>query len=276
MTRSNPFRLDDKNAVVTGGAMGIGLGIATAFVEAGANVMIADVDGDATRAAATELEGRGTKVATMEIDLTQEGAGEAIVARCVEQFGSIDVLVNNAGIFPQVPMLEMTVEVFDRVYELNLKALAFASKAAAARMVAQGSGGTIVNIGSIDSFHPSMVGLAAYDASKGGVLMFTKNFALEVAPQGIRVNMIAPGGIATPGASKPLEGSEMTPEQMQEMIARFTELIPMKRLGQPEEIGTVAVFLSSDAASYVTGTSLIVMGDVSSASQPRRALDSGA
>ena len=275
MTRSNPFRLDDKNAVVTGGAMGIGLGIATAFVEAGANVMIADVE-DATRAAATELEGRGTKVATMEIDLTQEGAGEAIVARCVEQFGSIDVLVNNAGIFPQVPMLEMTVEVFDRVYELNLKALAFASKAAAARMVAQGSGGTIVNIGSIDSFHPSMVGLAAYDASKGGVLMFTKNFALEVAPQGIRVNMIAPGGIATPGASKPLEGSEMTPEQMQEMIARFTELIPMKRLGQPEEIGTVAVFLSSDAASYVTGTSLIVMGDVSSASQPRRALDSGA
>jgi 2-dehydro-3-deoxy-D-gluconate 5-dehydrogenase len=260
MTRSNPFRLDDKNAVVTGGAMGIGLGIATAFVEAGANVVIVDVDGDATRAAATDLEGRGTKVASMEIDLTQEGAGEGIVARCVEQFGSIDILVNNAGIYPQVPMLEMTPEVFDRVYKLNLKALAFASKAAAGRMIEQGSGGTIVNIGSIDSFHPSMVGLAAYDASKGGVLMFTKNFALEVAPHGIRVNMIAPGGIATPGASKPLEGSEMTPEQMQEMIARFTELIPMKRFGQPGEIGTAAVFLASEAASYITGTSLIVDG----------------
>ncbi|HYN36857.1 MAG TPA: SDR family oxidoreductase [Actinomycetota bacterium] len=260
MTKSNPFLLEGKNAVVTGGAMGIGLGISTALVEAGANVLIVDIDGAAAQAAAIDLEGRGTKVASVEIDLTQESAGEAMVVRCVEEFGSIDILVNNAGIYPQVPMLEMAPEAFDHVYSLNLKALAFLSKAAAARMIEQGSDGAIINIGSIDSFHPSMVGLAAYDASKGGVLMFTKNFALELAPHDIRVNMIAPGGIATPGASKPLEGSGMTAQQMQEMIARFTELIPMKRFGQPEEIGTVAVFLASEAASYITGTSLIVDG----------------
>lgn len=127
-------------------------------------------------------------------------------------------------------------------------------------MIELGIKGAIVNIGSIDSFHPSMVGLAAYDASKGGVLMFTKNLALELAPHGIRVNMVAPGGITTPGTSKPLEGSGSTPEQMEAMMARFTEMIPLKRFGEPEEIGAAAVFLASDASSYITGTSLIVDG----------------
>lgn len=260
MGRFDPFRLEGKNAVVTGGAMGIGLGIATELVEAGANVLIVDVDGDAARGAAMHLEGQGTKVAFMEVDLTREGAGEKAVARCVEELGSIDVLVNNAGIYPQMPMLEMTPEVFDRVYTLNLKSLAFTCKAAATRMIEQGSGGAIVNIGSIDSFHPSMVGLAAYDASKGGVLMFTKSLALELAQYGIRVNMVAPGGITTPGVSKPFEGSGMSDEQMQSVIATFTSLIPMRRFGEPSEIGTATVFLASPAASYITGASLVVDG----------------
>ncbi|HZK51336.1 MAG TPA: SDR family oxidoreductase [Actinomycetota bacterium] len=260
MKQSRPFRMEGKNAVVTGGAMGIGLGIATALVDAGANVLIVDVDGDAAREAASGLEGYGTNVSFMEIDLTEAGAGQEVVARCVGELGSIDLLVNNAGIYPQVPMLEMTPEVFDRVYSLNLKSLAFTSKAAAAAMIADGNGGSIVNIGSIDSFHPSMVGLAAYDASKGGVMMFTKNFALELAPHGIRVNMVAPGGITTPGVSKPLQGSGMSPEQLEEMLATFTALIPMKRFGEPEEIGTTVVFLASEAASYITGTSVVVDG----------------
>lgn len=254
------FRLDGKNAVVTGGAMGIGLGIASSLVDAGANVLIVDIDSEALRSATTELEGRGSKIAWLETDITEEAAPDEIVSRCIEEFGSIDVLINNAGIYPQVPMLEMTPETFDRVYKLNLRALAFLGKVAARRMIEQGTKGAIVNIGSIDSFHPSMIGLAAYDASKGGVLMFTKNFALEVAPHGIRVNMIAPGGIVTPGASKPLAGRGMTQEQMEEMVVRFTELIPMKRFGQPAEIGAAAVFLASEAASYITGTSLIVDG----------------
>ena len=260
MRRSDPFRVDGKNAVVTGGAMGIGLGIATSLVEAGANVLIVDVDEDAASAAATGLEGRGTKVPWMEIDLTRDGAAQEVVSRCVEELGSIDILVNNAGIYPQMPMLEMTPEIFDRVYTLNLKALAFTCQAAAKVMIDKGEGGVIVNIGSIDSFHPSMVGLAAYDASKGGVLMLTKNLALELARHGIRVNMVAPGGITTPGVAKPLQGSGMTPEQMDQTIAAFTALIPMRRFGEPEEIGTAAVFLASPAASYITGTSLVVDG----------------
>ncbi|MPZ69392.1 MAG: glucose 1-dehydrogenase [Actinobacteria bacterium] len=260
MPASMIFRLDEKNAVVTGGAMGIGLGIATSFVEAGANVLIVDIDGDAARTAAAELEGRGTKVAWMQTDLTDEGSPEEVVGRCVEEFGSIDILVNNAGIYPQVPMLEITPETFDRVYQLNVKALAFASRAAAARMIEVGTGGSIINIGSIDSYHPSMVGLTAYDTSKGGVLMFTKGLALEVAPHGVRVNIIAPGGITTPGTSKPLAESKMSPEETEAMMAKFTEMVPMKRFGRPEEIGSAAVFLASEAASYVTGTTLIVDG----------------
>lgn len=260
METASVFGLEGRNAVITGGAMGIGYGISESFVDAGANVLIVDVDHEALAVAVSQLEGRGTKVAAMEIDLTSDGAGEAVVRRCTEEFGSVDVLVNNAGIYPQVEMLEMSEEVFDRVYRLNLKALAFLSQAAARHMIEQGSKGAIVNIGSIDSFHPSMVGLAAYDASKGGVLMFTKSLALELASKGIRVNMIAPGGIVTPGTSKPLQGSGMSSEEMEAMIARFTELIPMKRFGQPAEIGAAAVFLASDAASYITGTSLVVDG----------------
>jgi 2-deoxy-D-gluconate 3-dehydrogenase len=105
-----------------------------------------------------------------------------------------------------------------------------------------------------------MVGLAAYDASKGGVLMFTRNLALELAPYGVRVNAIAPGGIATEGASRPLEGSGLTPEQMEAMMAGFIESIPLKRIGTPDDIATAAVFLASDAASYVTGELLVVDG----------------
>ena len=253
------FDLKGKNAVVTGAAMGIGHGIAARFVEAGANVVLADLDEEEAILAVKKLDGPGRAVA-MGVDVTVDGAGEAMVKRCVEEFGSIDILVNNAGIYPMTPMLQMTPEVFDRVYEVNLRGLAFASKAAAARMIEQGRGGAIVNIASIDAFHPSMVGLAAYDASKGGVVMFTKNLALELGPQAIRVNGIAPGGITTEGTSKPLAQSGMTEEQMKAMIAEFTAKIPLGRMGIPDDIAWVAQFLASDAAGYMTGETVIVDG----------------
>jgi 2-deoxy-D-gluconate 3-dehydrogenase len=127
-------------------------------------------------------------------------------------------------------------------------------------MVEQGRGGTIINISSIDAFRPSMVGLAAYDASKGGVLMFTKNLALELGPKGIRVNGIAPGGITTEGASKPLAESGMSEEQMKAMTEEFTARIPLGRMGVPDDIAKVAVFLASSAAGYMTGETVIVDG----------------
>lgn len=183
-----------------------------------------------------------------------------MVATCVESFGSIDVLVNNAGIYPMAPMLQTTPELFDRVYRVNLRGLAFASRAAAARMIEQGGGGKIVNIASIDSFHPSMVGLAAYDASKGGTLMLTKALALELGPHGIHVNGIAPGGITTEGASRPLAGSGMTEEQMRALTEEFISHIPLRRMGLPDDIAMVAVFLASSASDYMTGETVIVDG----------------
>jgi 2-deoxy-D-gluconate 3-dehydrogenase len=254
-----PFDIAGKNTVVTGGAVGIGRGIAARFVEGGANVVLADIDGEAAALAAKGLEGPGRAVA-MAVDVGQDNAGDDMVSACVREFGSIDILVNNAGIYPMSPMLQTTPELFDRVYRVNLRGLALASKAAGLRMVAQAKGGKIINIASIDSFHPSMVGLAAYDASKGGVAMFTKSLALELGPHGIQVNGIAPGGIATEGSSAPLQGSGMTEEQMQAMTEEFVSHIPLGRMGLPDDIAKVAVFMASGASDYLTGETVIVDG----------------
>jgi 2-deoxy-D-gluconate 3-dehydrogenase len=213
------------------------------------------------REAAERLAGAGGKVETLVVDVADDDAGERMVARCVQAFGSVDILVNNAGIFPQAPVLEMAAGFLDRVYRVNLRGLALASKAAGRRMVAQGHGGTIVNIASVDALHPSMVGLAAYDASKGGVLMFTRSFALEMAPHGVRVNAIAPGGVRTEGTSRPLPGSGMTAEQAERFQAEFVRAkVPLGRMGDPDDIATVVVFLASPASGYMTGELVVVDG----------------
>jgi 2-deoxy-D-gluconate 3-dehydrogenase len=261
MSHWGPFSLHDKTAAVTGAAMGIGKGIAARLAEAGANVVLFDIDGDAVQAAAEEAGGAsGAKTAAMQLDCTEPSAGDDIVKACVDHFGSIDILVNNAGIYPQVPMLQMEEALFDKVIELNLKSLAFISKAVGAKMVEQGSGGKIINIASVDAIHPSMVGLAAYDASKGGVLMFTKNFALEMGPHGVAVNAIAPGGVNTPGTAAPLEGSGMSPEEMQAMMEAFVAKIPAGRMGEPDDIAKVAAFLASSGSDYMTGEVVVVDG----------------
>jgi NAD(P)-dependent dehydrogenase (short-subunit alcohol dehydrogenase family) len=158
-------------------------------------------------------------------------------------------------------MLRMTRELFDRVCKINLQGLAFAAKAAAAQMIKQGGGGKIINITSVDAVHPSMVGLAAYDASKGGVLAFTKSFALEMAPHQVQVNAIAPGAITTEGTSRPPKGSGMTEEQLRELKEGLVRTkIPLARMGVPDDIAKVAVFLASSASDYMTGSSIVVDG----------------
>jgi len=254
-----PFDLAGKGAIVTGGAMGIGWGIVKRFVEAGANVLVADVDDELAAHKVAELEGPGKAVA-MGVDVTDEMAGERLVDECVASFGSVDILVNNAGIYPMIPMLELTREAWQRVIDVNLTGLSFVSKAAGARMAEQGAGGKIINVASIDALHPSMVGLAAYDSSKGGVLMFTKAFALEMAPHGVNVNAIAPGGISTEGTAAPLAGSGLTADEMTAMTERFIAQIPLGRMGEPDDIAKVAVFLASSAADYITGELIVVDG----------------
>jgi 2-dehydro-3-deoxy-D-gluconate 5-dehydrogenase len=185
-------------------------------------------------------------------DIGELAAPEKIVRRCMDIYGHVDVLVNNAGIFPTAPALEMTADFFDRVLRINLRGLIFLSQAAGKEMAARGKGGKIINIGSIDSLRPSMVGLAAYDASKGGVLMFTRNFALEMAPHGVQVNAILPGGIATEGAS--------LPPNMKEVTDAFVRRIPMGRMGEPDEIARVALFLATTGSDYMTGSHVVVDG----------------
>lgn len=254
MTTNNPFEINGKNSIITGAAMGIGFGIARRFIEAGANVLLADIDQKVVEAAVEKLAGGPGKAVAIQIDISRDDAGDKMVERCVGEFGSLDILVNNAGIFPTVPMLEMGPDLFDKVIAVNLKGLAFASKAAAAQMIKQGNGGRIINIASIDSIHPSMVGLAAYDASKGGVAMFTKNFALEVASRNILVNAIAPGAITTEGTSG------LTQKERTQVMEEFIKLIPLGRAGEPDDIAKVAVFLASSAADYLTGEMIVVDG----------------
>lgn len=256
---NNPFDISGKNAIVTGGAMGIGFGIVERFVEAGANVLIADLDGELAATKASQLEGPGDAVG-VAVDVSASDAGEHLVAECVANFGSVEILVNNAGIYPMTPMLQMSREAWQRVLDVNLTGLAFVTKAVAAKMVDQGAGGKVINIASIDALKPSMVGLAAYDSSKGGVLMFTRSMALELGPQGVMVNAIAPGGIHTEGTAAPLEGSGMTEEQMQAMTEAFIAAIPLRRMGDPDDIAKVALFLASPASDYMTGELVVVDG----------------
>lgn len=256
---TSPFDIAGKSAIVTGGAMGIGFGVVRRYVEAGANVLVADLDGDLAAEKTAELEGPG-KTASVAIDVAAPGAGERLVDECVSQFGSVDILVNNAGIYPQTPMLELTRDTWQKVIDINLTGLAFISKAVGKRLVEQKTGGKIINVASIDALHPSMVGLAAYDSSKGGVLMFTRSFALEMGPHGVTVNAIAPGGINTEGTAAPLEGSGMTPEQMEAMTEQFLAGIPLRRMGEPDDIAKVALFLASPASDYMTGELVVVDG----------------
>ncbi len=260
MEHVNPFSLRGKRALITGGAMGIGMGIVKRFVESGAKVLIADKVTDPAEKYRESLPDKlRSSVSVMEVDLLSDDAPHHMVSGMVKKMDGVDILVNNAGIYPTVPMMEMNPDLFDKVYRLNLRALAFTSQEFARQMIKQKTPGKIVNIASIDSVHPSSIGLAAYDASKGGVLMFTKNFALEVARYGINVNAIAPGGIATEGTGMVSSGKGPSMEMVQ-MLEEFRKHIPMGRMGTPDDIAKVAVFLASAASDYMTGSLVVVDG----------------
>lgn len=243
--------LSGRAAIVTGGAMGIGLGIVRRLHEAGASVLVADVDETDAQRVADELAAlRPDSAAAVRCDVSDEQSVLAMVQACVDRFGGVDVLVNNAGIYPMVPLADLDASTFRRVLDVNLTGLFLCTKAASRRMIEQGRGGRIVNITSIDALHPSMVGLSHYDASKHGAWGFTKNVALELAPHGIWVNAIAPGGIKTPGVG----------DMDQATMSAFEKLIPMARMGEPDDIARATLFLASELASYVTGAQLVVDG----------------
>lgn len=249
--------LTGKSAIVTGAANGIGNAIAYRLAEAGANVLIADIDADEAKSAADKLNEKGLTAQSFKVDVSSEHEVKGMIAACMEAFGTLDILVNNAGIFPPNPIADMTKEQFDRVMNVNLRSAFMTTKYAAEEMKQLG-GGKIINITSIDALHPSMVGLAHYDASKHGLWGFTKNSALELSKDKIWVNAIAPGGIATPGVAAMSVGASA--EQTSESTQAFMAKIPMHRMGEPDEIGTAALFLASDMSAYMTGSQIVVDG----------------
>ncbi len=250
--------LGGRTAVVTGGAMGIGQAIVRRLAEARADVMICDRDVEAAEQGAKALRERGLSARATRCDVSQEADVEHAVEEALSWRGRLDVLVNDAGIFPSTPVLAMSATDFDRVVAVNLRGTFLMCRAAAEAMVGQGDGGHILNITSVDAVHPSSVGLAHYDASKHGVWGFTKNLARELAPHRIRVNALAPGGIITPGVEASTAGAPADDGAVQAFLRR----IPMGRLGEPDEIATVALFLVSGMASYMTGTQVVVDGGV--------------
>ncbi|MFL5539449.1 MAG: SDR family oxidoreductase [Longimicrobiaceae bacterium] len=247
------MRLKDKVALVTGASSGIGAAVAARFAAEGAHVAVnyrpgSDRDRDAAEAAAASF---GTKSIAVEADVSKREMVEAMVARVVEEFGRIDIAVNNAGIEIKHGFLETTDEEWNRVLGVNLYGSFAVSQAAAREMVKQGGGGRLIYMSSVHEDIP-FPGYTSYCASKGAIRMMMRNLCIELAPHGITVNNIAPGAIATPINQSVLDD----PTAFKNAVSE----IPLGRFGKPEEVASVAVFLASDEAAYVTGSTYYVDG----------------
>jgi len=245
------FGLSGRVALVTGGASGIGRGIAGRLADAGADVAVADLDAGRAAAAAAELAALGGRAIGLGADVRDEAEVGAMLRDVTAALGVPTILVNNAGIYPATPIADMAVGEWDRVMATNLRGAFLCLREGACAMRAGGGGGAIVNVSSIESMHPSFVGMAHYGASKGGLNMLTRSAALEFAPDRITVNAVCPGGVETEGTQAAFgEGLKQ----------RLEARIPLGRVATPEDIGGVVLFLASPAASYITGATLVVDG----------------
>lgn len=255
------IELKDKVALVTGGVQGIGLGIVKAFLEAGAKVVIADINEEGLKNLTVELRGRfGERVCGITVDISLEEDVKKMVAESVHRFGTIDILVNNAGKGGMHYFWEMSTQEWDDVVNLNLRSAFICTREVTKFMLEQGIKGKIVNIASTNSLLPS-TGIAAYCASKGGLLMFTRVAAQELGPRGININAIGPGPTRTPIT----EGFFNLPG----LKEAFLDRIPKGRFGEVEDIAKVALFLVSEYADWVTGQIIYVDGGQSLMGFPR-------
>ena len=253
--------IEDKVALITGGARGIGLGIAEAFLEAEARVVISDRDEAGLTQATDSLRGRfGDKAHGILADISLEEDVRKMVAGTVEKHSTIDILVNNAGISGMNYFWEMPVDEWDIVMSTNLRGTFMCTKEAVKVMLQRGTKGKIINIASVNSIMPT-TGITHYCASKGGILMFTRTAALELGPHGININAIGPGSTMTPLTDwfYNLPG----------LNEAFLDRTPMGRFGHTDDIAKVALFLASDYADWITGQIIYVDGGQSLLGLPR-------
>ena len=246
------MELTGKVAVVTGGNSGIGKAIVLALAAKGATIVIDWVaDEQATEALEDQVRALGDQVIGVEADVSKVTDLERLVASAVTAFGRVDVMVNNAGIETRTSVLDTTEAQYDRVLAINLKSAFFGTQLAARQMISQGGGGRIINVTSVHEDWP-MPGNTAYCVSKGGMRMLTRTAGVELAGHGILVVGVGPGAVATPINASTLGDPAA--------LAKLNAAIPLGRMAQPEEIGSVVAFLASDAASYLAATTIFADG----------------
>lgn len=241
-------RLQNKVAIITGAAQGIGLATAVKFAQEGAVVIACDMRQAGVDGAVKACQAHRAQTAGFVMDVTQREMVDAVVAQVIERFGRIDVLVNNAGITMDARLQKMTAEQFDRVIDVNLRGVFNCAQAVADTMVAQGSG-VILNASSVVGVYGNF-GQTNYAATKFGVIGFTKTWSRELGPKGVRTNAVAPGFVRTP----------ILDPMPAKVIQGMEERVPLKRLGQPEDIANVYAFLASDDAAYINGAVIEVTG----------------
>lgn len=247
------FELNGKVALVTGARRGMGRTHALLLASQGAKVAVTDLDEGECSIVVDEIKAQGGEALCFKMDVSNESEVDEVFSKVIKEWGRLDILINNAGIYISKPALEMTEEEWDQMLDINLKGQFLCAKRAAAEM-AKNKWGRIINISSVASGQTGVgiSGGAHYTASKGGIIGMSETLAVEWASLGINVNVIAPGAIDTPM----IQAAELPKEALDAMLAA----VPLKRMGKPEEVSAAVIFLSSEEASYVTGSVIYVDG----------------
>ncbi|MBI2046043.1 MAG: SDR family oxidoreductase [Parcubacteria group bacterium] len=247
------FNLSGKVALVTGGRRGMGKSHALFLARQGAKVIVTDINENECAPVVEEINAAGGEAMCVKMDVSDKADVDSAFDQAIRKFGRLDILVNNAGIYIQKPAMELSEEEWDKTITVNLKGQFLCAKRAAKEM-SKNKWGRIINIASVASGQVGIgiAGGAHYTASKGGVIGMSETLAIEWAPLGINVNVIAPGAIDTPM----VQAAQMPKDAMDAMLSR----VPLKRIGKPEEVSAMIVFLASNEASYITGATFYVDG----------------
>lgn len=247
------MRLDGKSIFVTGGARGIGKSVATAFCEAGANVTIVDVDIEAARKTSDWLkQTTGSDTLALRTDVTDAAQVDAMMAAILDKYGKLDVAFCNAGICMNIPAEDMTLEQWKKVIDINLTGVFLTAQAAGRTMLKQGYG-SIINTASMSAHIVNVPQpQCSYNASKAAVIQLTKSLAIEWAKRGVRVNCISPGYIGT--------DLTLSSESLKPLIEKWNAMAPLGRLGKPEELQSICVYLAGDTSAFTTGSDFVVDG----------------